>query len=842
MSIKKSIRKGGMKTLRAVMTGVLAVGLMPLPAFAANLQPGTLDLEAQADAMSADGYVIAAAYAAAEPAPELLGLNNPNFRNTGEADNIAVMFGDPEVNENVDPYVYNYTNGLTPGIAVGGRAGSPMSALNTYDATDSTAAQNAVWAYLPQIVLGTGGDAIPENEHDFYIDNGAAAVVETALGLEEGSYKPIGVTYNRKTLPDMIETMYRLAEAAEEAMANDATLTTRYEDPLEIAKDYERYVVGAKGLVLQAINEGTVPLRTIALVQSYDSDAQAYTIITDGVAEGTATTNRYLEAVQGVSKNYYDTAGATVTAAQLKADVDVLIIGGQASQDISTLSPQLAEDGLLAKSYFCTNWGQGAVFGVTVNSVENAQNIGRILPCVYPEVLDQSDMIAFYYDVFYHIKDGALASMIDENMDGIRNWDKADSASYTDWVAADVAGYNHDDVEAMLSAGVAYLQSQEGMSSYLTPTEKVDLAAFITVTSDEAIEMIFGETATIEATANSGAELTYKSSDESVATVDATGKVTAVGSGEATITVAAAATDTYGPATKDVTVTVGKSSQSVTVPTVAAKTFGTDLFFKLGAETSGDGVLSYTSSNENVAVVSNTGTVALVGAGTATITVKAAESDNCKASDAKTVKITVNKGANTMAVAYADQATSSVTFKTSAQTIANPLAVSGAKGTVKYAKASGDANFKVNATTGDITVAKNTPAGTYTLKIKVTDPGNDNYKGANVTKSVKVVVNKAANTLTVAAKSSTLSAKAKSATTFAASKAFNVKKNVSKGAVTYTKTSGNSKITVASNGKVTVAKGLKAGSTYTVKVKATSAATDNYKAATATITLKIKVS
>ena len=60
------------------------------------------------------------------------------------------------------------------------------------------------------------------------------------------------------------------------------------------------------------------------------------------------------------------------------------------------------------------------------------------------------------------------------------------------------------------------------------------------------------------------------------------------------------------------------------------------------------------------------------------------------------------------------------------------------------------------------------------------------------------------------------------------------------GTRTYTKASGNSKITVnKSTGKVTVKKGLKKG-TYTVKVKVKAAGNEYYKASTKTVTFTIK--
>ncbi|MBQ9361299.1 MAG: hypothetical protein IJT96_09725 [Lachnospiraceae bacterium] len=69
-------------------------------------------------------------------------------------------------------------------------------------------------------------------------------------------------------------------------------------------------------------------------------------------------------------------------------------------------------------------------------------------------------------------------------------------------------------------------------------------------------------------------------------------------------------------------------------------------------------------------------------------------------------------------------------------------------------------------------------------------------------------------------------------------KVLTVKKN--KGTVTYTKKSGNKNITIAKNGKVTVKKGLKAG-TYSIKVNVKAAGNANYKAATKTVTFKVVV-
>ena len=74
--------------------------------------------------------------------------------------------------------------------------------------------------------------------------------------------------------------------------------------------------------------------------------------------------------------------------------------------------------------------------------------------------------------------------------------------------------------------------------------------------------------------------------------------------------------------------------------------------------------------------------------------------------------------------------------------------------------------------------------------------------------------------------------------TVKAKRAFGLK---AKTTMTYAKKSGNSKITVKkSNGVITIKKGLKKG-TYKVKIKVTAKATSAYKAASKTVTLKVKI-
>ncbi|MCD7888082.1 MAG: Ig-like domain-containing protein, partial [Clostridiales bacterium] len=117
-------------------------------------------------------------------------------------------------------------------------------------------------------------------------------------------------------------------------------------------------------------------------------------------------------------------------------------------------------------------------------------------------------------------------------------------------------------VETPVNAGTYTAHVTVTQDNYAT-VEQV-----VVFTIDQAAQDISYETTSVTVTEGDGSftipltltavdgEITYTSSDESVATVDANGKVTIVGAGTATITATVAATDNYTEATASYTLTV----------------------------------------------------------------------------------------------------------------------------------------------------------------------------------------------------------------------------------------------------------------------------------------------
>ena len=157
------------------------------------------------------------------------------------------------------------------------------------------------------------------------------------------------------------------------------------------------------------------------------------------------------------------------------------------------------------------------------------------------------------------------------------------------------------------------------------------------------LSLTYLKTGTITVSGNKG-ELSYKSSNTSIATVDSAGKVTAKGAGTAKITISAEETDNYEPATKTITVTVTKAAQSITVKAGASSVaVGKTTTVSI---TGAKGSKSFKSSDTTIATVTSAGTLTAKKVGTVQITATSASTSNYNAAS-KTVTIKVVPAAAT---------------------------------------------------------------------------------------------------------------------------------------------------------------------------------------------------
>ena len=141
---------------------------------------------------------------------------------------------------------------------------------------------------------------------------------------------------------------------------------------------------------------------------------------------------------------------------------------------------------------------------------------------------------------------------------------------------------------------------------------------------------VFGETATLPTLDNPNSlTVTYSSTNESVATVNAQGEVAIVGAGTTVITATGAATGNYSGAEAQYTLTVTKAQATLAFAkgTINATIGGEVEANPLTNEANLN--VTYSSSNTNVATVdATTGKVTIVGTGSAIITATGEENAN----------------------------------------------------------------------------------------------------------------------------------------------------------------------------------------------------------------------
>ena len=248
--------------------------------------------------------------------------------------------------------------------------------------------------------------------------------------------------------------------------------------------------------------------------------------------------------------------------------------------------------------------------------------------------------------------------------------------------------------------------------------------------------------------------------------------------------------------------TVSKETQTITAADVT-KTYG-NAAFSLGAKTSGNGKLSYSSANTAVVTVDSTGKITIKGAGTAKITITAASTAEYYAAS-KTITVTVNKAAQTVTASNFTKTYGNAAFSIGAKTNG------GGKLTYKSDK---------TAVAAVDSAGKVTIKGAGTAKITISAAATANYKAAS--KVITVTVNKAAQTVTAANFTKTYG-----------NAAFSIGAKTNGGGKLTYKSDKTAVAAVDSAGKVTV-KG--AG---TAKITISAAATANYNTASKVITVTV---
>ena len=314
-----------------------------------------------------------------------------------------------------------------------------------------------------------------------------------------------------------------------------------------------------------------------------------------------------------------------------------------------------------------------------------------------------------------------------------------------------------------------------------------------------------------------GVDVSYSSSDTSVATIDDKGNITLVAAGSTSIKASSAATDTYASDSDSYSLTVLKAGDSITwSANTCTVTYGkTDTYQFPTLSNPGGQSISYTSSNTAVATIGEDGAVTIVAEGETTITAAAEANDAYEAGSASytlTVEGTHEKaGLSWSAENYtATLASGENVFPT----LSNPNKLQ-----VTYS--SSDASVATIAEDGTVTLV-----GEGTTAIVATSEADDTYAAGSASYTLKVVKQEVSLVWSTDAFSAVLEEGSSSYPTLS------VSPSAIAGSIIYA-SSNTAAAAIASDGTITLA------GTGSTTISASFAGSDVYKAASASYKLTV---
>lgn len=299
--------------------------------------------------------------------------------------------------------------------------------------------------------------------------------------------------------------------------------------------------------------------------------------------------------------------------------------------------------------------------------------------------------------------------------------------------------FSSSDPEVATVSQAGVVTGVKGGSAVITATRDLDgkqLTHAVTVfdvSFGSLKQVAVGETAALEFNESPDTGLwLIESSNTAVAKVTIAGgiEVTGVAPGTSTITATLASNGKLKVSRKVTVVPASIAKASVTG--LKAKTYTGRAITQKPTVTLGGKTLK-AGTDYTVAYKNNT------NAGTATVVVTG--KNNYKGTAKATFKIAQAK--NTLTVKSKSKTLKAADLKKKQATVKNLVTVQKSKGAVSYANASTKAalkKFKVNASTGTITVPKGTKTGTFGIAVKVTAKGNKNYASGSKTVTVTIKV------------------------------------------------------------------------------------------------------
>jgi len=346
--------------------------------------------------------------------------------------------------------------------------------------------------------------------------------------------------------------------------------------------------------------------------------------VVTGVAEGTAVISAMADGVTGTCTVTVSNKFIPVASVTLDKESPFEIVKGETTKITATVGPDDASD----KSVTWTSSDvavatvdkDGNVSAVAAGSAEITAKAGEVSASCQVVVIVPAQSISLNKTTLVIVEEQSfeLTATVypEDSTDKTLTWESS---------APDVVKVE-DGLLTALKPGQADITVSAGeVSAVCNVTVEKKFVPVSSVTLGKtSLDLVKGESATLVATVlpsdASEPSVTWTSSDEAVASVDASGKVTATGGGSAVIS--AKAGDIT--ATCDVTVTVPVEGVEIDPSSITLEVEeNAVLVAKVLPEDATDKSVSWSSSSSSVVKVDKDGNLSALKIGTATITVKA---------------------------------------------------------------------------------------------------------------------------------------------------------------------------------------------------------------------------
>jgi len=420
------------------------------------------------------------------------------------------VFGS-DINSAPNPYMYNYfynlyarENGLEE-VPLGQFMlskdvnGGPMNAAANGGYEQNGQVVPASLYLRPDILLGVG----PVKDKITGYTAALSVLPENADEDKTNDYEPYQVAYTTTHVYSFLESMYELSDICNEITAKTGKVT-RYGDPLVITENVEKFVKGIQAYVIGKIKVDGTELKTVAVLDA----AATQFLRTNGViadneyvlntknmsTQATTSFSRVAEFVADTSVNLVDKLGleeqpaAAVAAAtrqapakestyfkatadQIAENCDVVVFCNVLSsipenngQGLSEGSFQMdlvekvsAENKDKARDMEVLGAAFSCVGSLGANSVENLLGMAYYTAYLYPEYVNQFDVIAYWMQNFYHVTD--LATL--KSVVGAMCESSSVLLAYENTYLPDLANYDPKEIEKIVVAGMQYYNTHK---------------------------------------------------------------------------------------------------------------------------------------------------------------------------------------------------------------------------------------------------------------------------------------------------------------------------------------------------------------------------------------------